>query len=56
MVSSGLQQLEQIPGAGYTIARDMPNIGIHSIVDFKSHRSWLVRSRVKKPVYHNYSY
>jgi hypothetical protein len=25
MESSGLQELEQIPGAGYTIARDMPH-------------------------------
>jgi len=31
MESSGLQELEQIPGVGKTIARDMQNIGIHSI-------------------------
>ena len=31
MESSSLQQLEQIPGVGKTIARDMQNIGIHSI-------------------------
>jgi len=31
MESSSLQQLQQIPGVGITIARDMHNIGIHSI-------------------------
>jgi len=31
MESSSLQELEQIPGVGKTIARDMLNIGIHSI-------------------------
>jgi len=31
MESSSLQELEQIPGVGKTIARDMQNIGIHSI-------------------------
>ncbi len=35
MESSSLQELEQIPGAGYTIARHMLNIGIHSIDDLK---------------------
>jgi hypothetical protein len=35
MESSSLQELEQIPGAGYTIARDMQNIGIHSIDHLK---------------------
>ena len=35
MESADLQELEQIPGAGYTIARDMLNIGIHSIDDLK---------------------
>ena len=35
MESSSLQQLEQIPGVGKTIARDMHNIGIHSIDDLK---------------------
>jgi len=35
MESSSLQELEQIPGVGKTIARDMQNIGIHSIVDLK---------------------
>ena len=30
MESSSLQELEQIPGVGKTIARDMHNIGIHS--------------------------
>jgi hypothetical protein len=29
--SSSLQELEQIPGVGKTIAQDMQNIGIHSI-------------------------
>ena len=31
MESPSLQELEQIPGVGKTIARDMQNIGIHSI-------------------------
>ena len=31
MESSSLQELEHIPGVGKTIARDMQNIGIHSI-------------------------
>ena len=35
MESSSLQQLQQIPGVGKTIARDMLNIGIHSIDDLK---------------------
>ena len=35
MESSSLQELEQIPGVGRTIARDMQNIGIHSIDDLK---------------------
>ncbi len=35
MESSSLQQLQQIPGVGKTIARDMHNIGIHSIEDLK---------------------
>ena len=35
MESSSLQELEQIPGVGKTIARDMHNIGIHSIDDLK---------------------
>jgi len=33
MESSSLHQLQQIPGVGKTIARDMLNIGIHSIDD-----------------------
>jgi len=33
MVSSALHQLEQIPAVGKNIARDMHNIGIHSIDD-----------------------
>jgi len=39
MESSGLHQLEQIPGVGKTIARDMLNIGIHSIDDLKDRRA-----------------
>ncbi|MHC4154728.1 MAG: helix-hairpin-helix domain-containing protein [Planctomycetota bacterium] len=35
MESSSLQELEQIPGVGKTMARDMQNIGIHSIDDLK---------------------
>ena len=35
MESSGLHQLQQIPGLGKSIARDMLNIGIHSIDDLK---------------------
>ncbi len=35
MESSSLQELEQIPGVGKTIAKDMQNIGIHSIDDLK---------------------
>jgi len=29
-------ELEQIPGVGKSIARDLQNIGIHSIADLKS--------------------
>ncbi len=39
MELSSLQELEQIPGAGYTIARDMLNIGIHSIDDLKGQQA-----------------
>ena len=35
MESSGLQELEQIPGVGKIIAQDMQNIGIHSIDELK---------------------
>ena len=35
MESSSLHQLQQIPGVGKTIARDMHNIGINSIDDLK---------------------
>jgi len=35
MESSSLKELEQIPGVGKTIARDMQNIGIHSIDELK---------------------
>ena len=37
--SSSLQELEQIPGVGITIARDMQNIGIHSICDLKGNQA-----------------
>ena len=37
MESSSLQELQQIPGVGKTIARDMQNIGIHSF-DALKHR------------------
>ena len=37
MESSSLQELEQIPGVGKTIAHDMQNIGFHSI-DALKHR------------------
>jgi nucleotidyltransferase/DNA polymerase involved in DNA repair len=39
MESSSLQELEQIPGVGKTIAQDMHNIGIHSIDDLKGLQS-----------------
>jgi len=39
MQSSTLQELEQIPGVGKTIARDMQNIGIHSIDELKGRQS-----------------
>ncbi len=39
MESSSLQELEQIPGVGKTIARDMQNIGIHSIVNLKGRQA-----------------
>jgi len=35
MESSSLHELQQIPGVGKTIARDMQSIGIHSIDDLK---------------------
>ena len=38
MESSGLNQLQQIPGVGKTIARDIHNIGIHSIDDLNGRR------------------
>ena len=38
MESSGLHQLQQIPGVGKNIARDMHNIGIHSIDDLNGRR------------------
>jgi hypothetical protein len=39
MESSSLQELEQIPGVGKTIARYMQNIGIHSIDDLKGRQA-----------------
>ncbi len=39
MESSSLQELEQIPGVGKTIARDMQNIGIGSIDDLKGRQA-----------------
>jgi len=39
MESSSLHQLEQIPGVGKNIARDMQNIGIHSIDDLKGRQA-----------------
>jgi len=39
MESSSLQELEQIPGVGKTIAQDMQNIGIHSIVALKGRQA-----------------
>ncbi|MHC4498858.1 MAG: helix-hairpin-helix domain-containing protein [Planctomycetota bacterium] len=37
MESSSLQELEQIPGVGKTIAQDMQNIGINSIDDLRAY-------------------
>ena len=39
MESSGLHQLQQIPGVGKSIARDMHNIGINSIDDLNGRRA-----------------
>ena len=39
MESSALHQLEQIPGVGKNIARDMLNIGINSIDDLKGRQA-----------------
>ena len=39
MESSSLQELEQIPGVGKTIAQDMQNIGIHSIDALKGRQA-----------------
>ncbi|GAI18071.1 unnamed protein product [marine sediment metagenome] len=41
MESSSLQELEQIPGVGKTIAQDMQNIGIHSIDALKGRQAEL---------------
>ncbi len=39
MESSSLQELEQIPGVGKTIAQDMQNIGLHSIDALKGRQA-----------------
>ncbi len=39
MESSSLQELEQIPGVGKTIAQDMQNIVIHSIDALKGRQA-----------------
>jgi hypothetical protein len=39
MGSSSLQELEQIPGVGKTIARYMQNIGINSVDDLKGRQA-----------------
>jgi len=39
MESASLHKLEQIPGVGKTIARDMHNIGIHSIDALKGRQA-----------------
>jgi hypothetical protein len=39
MESSSLQELEQIPGVGKTIAQYKQNIGIHSIDDLKGRQA-----------------
>ena len=36
MSKTAKSELEQIPGVGKSIARDLQNIGIHSIADLKS--------------------
>ena len=46
MESSSLQQLQQIPGVGKTIARDMLNIGIYSIDDLKGLQAELLYDRL----------
>ena len=46
MQSSSLQELEQIPGVGKTIARDMQNIGIHSIDDLKGRQAQQLYDRL----------
>ena len=46
MESSRLQELEQIPGVGKNIARDMQNIGIHSIDDLKGRQAQQLYDRL----------
>ena len=46
MESSSLQELEQIPGVGKTIARDMHNIGIHSIDALKGRQAQQLYDRL----------
>jgi hypothetical protein len=46
MESSSLQELEQIPGVGKIIARDIQNIGIHSIDDLKGRQAQQLYDRL----------
>ena len=46
MESSSLQELEQIPGVGKTIAQDMHYIGIHSIDDLKGKQAQQLYDRL----------
>ena len=46
MESSALHQLQQIPGVGKNIARDMHNIGINSIEDLNGRRAQQLYDRL----------
>ena len=46
MKSLSLPELEQIPGVGKTIARDMLNIGIRSIDDLKGRQAQQLYDRL----------
>ncbi len=48
MESSNLRELEQISGVGKTIARDMQNIGIHSIDDLKDRQAEQLYDRLSE--------
>ncbi len=48
MESSSLQELEQIPGVGKTIAQDMQNIGINSIDDLKGRQAEQLYDRLRE--------